>query len=40
MIIQIPTFDTNVQKLIEACTKQYEIAIRRGGVPDAPRPTR
>jgi len=36
MVIQIPMFNTNVQKLLVACEKQYENAKKRGGLPDAP----
>jgi hypothetical protein len=36
--IQIPTFDANVQKLMTACQRQAEIARRRGGLTDAPKP--
>jgi peptidoglycan hydrolase-like protein with peptidoglycan-binding domain len=36
IIVQIPTFDANVQKLMTACQRQAEMARRRGGVPDAP----
>jgi len=36
MIIQIPMFNTNVQKLLIACGKQYENAKKRGGLADAP----
>ncbi len=37
IIIQIPMFDVNVQKLIIACKRQGEAANRHQGVPDAPR---
>jgi hypothetical protein len=36
IVIQIPTFNTNVQKLLVACRKQYEKATKGGGLPDAP----
>jgi peptidoglycan hydrolase-like protein with peptidoglycan-binding domain len=36
IIIQIPMFNANVQKLLIACGKQYENAKKRGGLPDAP----
>ena len=36
IVIQIPMFNSNVQKMLTACAKQYENAIRRGGVADAP----
>jgi Putative peptidoglycan binding domain len=36
--IQIPTFDANVQKLMTACQRQAEMARRRGGLTDAPKP--
>ena len=36
LIMQIPTFDANVQKLLVACGKQYESAKKRGGLLDAP----
>jgi hypothetical protein len=36
VIMKIPMFESSVQKLIEACGKQYENAINRGRVPDAP----
>ena len=35
MVIQIPMFNANVQKLLVACGKQYENAKRRGGLADA-----
>lgn len=37
MVIQIPMFDANVQKLIGACKRQGEAANRHEGVPDAPK---
>jgi hypothetical protein len=37
MIIQIPTFDANVQKLLVACGRQFENAKNRRGLLDAPR---
>jgi hypothetical protein len=37
IFIQIPMFNSNVQKLLTACAKQYEKAAKRGGLPDAPR---
>jgi uncharacterized protein YraI len=36
LIMKIPTFDANVQKLLVACGKQYENAKKRGGLLDAP----
>ncbi len=36
IIIQIPTFNPNVQKLLIACGKQYENALNRRGLVDAP----
>ncbi|HEY2229812.1 MAG TPA: hypothetical protein VGI22_19145, partial [Xanthobacteraceae bacterium] len=36
LIMKIPTFDANVQKLLVACGKQYENAKNRGGLLDAP----
>jgi hypothetical protein len=37
IIIQIPMFDADIQKLVVACGKQYENAIKRCGLQDAPR---
>jgi peptidoglycan hydrolase-like protein with peptidoglycan-binding domain len=37
MIIQIPTFDANVQKLLVACGRQFENAKNLRGLTDAPR---
>jgi hypothetical protein len=36
LVMKIPTFDANVQKLLVACGKQYENAKKRGGLLDAP----
>ena len=36
LIMKIPTFDANVQKLLVACGKQYENAKKRAGLLDAP----
>lgn len=36
LIIQIPMFNANVQRLLVACKKQFENAINRGGFADAP----
>ncbi len=40
IFIQIPMFDANVQKLLTACGKQYENAMKRRGLADAPRAVR
>jgi Putative peptidoglycan binding domain len=40
IVIQIPMFNANVQKLLVACGKQYENAKKRGGLADAPRAQR
>jgi hypothetical protein len=37
IVIQIPMFNANVQKLLVACARQYENAKKSSGVPDAPR---
>ena len=37
IIIKIPTFDTNIQKLLVACGRQFENAKNRRGLVDAPR---
>jgi len=37
IVIQIPMFDVNVQKLLVACKRQGEAANRHGGFPDAPK---
>jgi hypothetical protein len=37
IVMQIPMFNPNVQKLIVACGKQYENAKKRGRLADAPR---
>ena len=37
IVMQIPTFDVDLQKLILACKRQGEVANRREGVPDAPK---
>ena len=36
LYIRIPTFDSNIQKLITTCKQQYEVEKRRQGLPDAP----
>jgi hypothetical protein len=36
IIIKLPTFDPNIQKLIVSCKKQNEIENRRRGLRDAP----
>jgi hypothetical protein len=38
MLIQIPMFNDNIQKLLVACGKQYENAKSRRGLVDAPSP--
>ena len=40
MVMQIPTFNANVQKLIVACGNQYENAKKRVGFMDAPTYTK
>jgi hypothetical protein len=40
IVIQIPMFNANIQKLLVACGKQYENAKKRGGLPDAPNQQR
>ena len=37
IIIKIPTFDPNIQKLLVACGRQFEDANNRRGLVDAPR---
>jgi hypothetical protein len=37
LIIRIATFDTNIQKLIVECKKQYEMVRRLGNRRDIPR---
>jgi peptidoglycan hydrolase-like protein with peptidoglycan-binding domain len=37
MVVRIPLFDANVQKLIVACKRQGEAVNRHEGVPDAPK---
>jgi hypothetical protein len=37
IVIQIPMFDVNIQKLIGACKRKGEAANRHQGFPDAPK---